>query len=230
MIQCLGPMEQQEGQDLNKLIIGSIVAIVLIGGAITVAYVHSQQARSDIVLPGGITYLGPTSAASPSNITSTPTPEKFTVKADTEWNVHTGLSYPYSFSYPATLKLVVFPKDPNDSVAFDWNGIPVEQNILLNIEKIDARFPQLVNKPKSEYVAAWYKSFPGLKNLGKMEEFTNSKGLKGYKAWYTNTQGETPNVDIFLEVPNSPNLLIHLANGRLEESVFIRIVDSVQWK
>lgn len=223
-------MEQREGQDLNRLIICTIIAVVLIAGAIAVAYIHSRSARSDIVLPGGITYLGPSSIPSPSYITNTPPAEKFTVYPDVEWKIHTGLTYPYSFSYPETLKLAVFPKDPNDSVAFDWNGIPVEQNILLNIEKVDARFPELTNKPKSEYVKVWYKSFPGLKNLGKMEEFTTPTGLKEYKAWYTNTQDQMPNVDIFLEVPNVPNLLIHLANGRLEESVFNRIVDSVEWR
>ncbi|OGG17202.1 hypothetical protein A3D77_00025 [Candidatus Gottesmanbacteria bacterium RIFCSPHIGHO2_02_FULL_39_11] len=222
-------MEQQEGRNLNRLMIASVVAVVLIAGALTVSYLHSQQQRSDIVLPGGITYLGPSNASS-SNITSTPTPEKFTATAGGQWRTHNGLTYPYSFSYPTSLKLAVFPKDPNDSVAFDWNGIPIEQNILLNIEKVDSRLPELSNKPKSEYVKVWYKSFPGLKSLGKMEEFTTTTGLKGYKAWYVNTQGEMPNVDIFLEVPQEKNLLIHLANGRLEEDVFNRIVDSMEWR
>lgn len=222
-------MEQHERQDINKLIIASVITVILIAIAISVSYFHSQQARSEIVLPGGITYLGPSTVPSVSDLAGNNPEKKFTTSSDTSWDTHTGLTYPYSFSYPSTLKLVVFPSDPNDSVAFDWNGIPVEQNILLNIEKVNARFPELVDKPKSEYVKVWYTSFPGLKSLGKMEEFTTPTGLKGYKAWYTNTSGEMPNVDIFLEVPTDKNLLIHLANGRLEDNVFNQIVDSVRW-
>lgn len=205
-------------------------ALILISGALAVSYKYSQKQSSNIILPGGVTYLGPSPTGEPT-VPPTPIPlPKFTVTSDVKWKTQGGKIYPFTFSYPSTLKLVVFPGDTADSVAVSFNDKPPQQNILINMEFIDKRDPKLVTQEKLEYVRNYYKFFSGLKGTQNVEVFTNSAGLKGYRAVYINTVNQTPNTDIFFEVPGDPAKMIHMANGDLETSVFDKIADSMRWK
>lgn len=219
--------EEQDKVDFTKLAIATIVGVIILGGSVYAAYRYSQRQRGDIVLPGGVTYLGPTTIP---NVTSPPTaPLRFTAASDVNWKTQSGNLYPYSFSYPETLPLVVFPGDTTDSIAIAWGNISPQQNILLNMEFIDQRDPKLVAQPKIEYVKNWYKFFSGLKGVSKVEPFTNTNGLKGYKASYINYADASPNIDVFFEIPANNTTLIHLANGILDPNIFDRIIDSLKW-
>ncbi len=221
-------MEEDQGKvDFTKLAIATIVGVLILGGSVYAAYRYSQRQRGDIVLPGGVTYLGPTAVP---NVTSPPTaPLRFTAPSNVNWKIQSGNLYPYSFSYPETLPLVIFPGDTTDSIALAWGNIPPQQNILLNMEFIDQRDPKLVGQPNIEYVKNWYKFFSGLKGVAQVTPFTNTQGLKGYKASYLNWADQAPNVDVFFEIPGDKTALIHLANGILDPSIFDRILDSLQW-
>ncbi len=223
-------MENDEKQlDIVKLTIVTIAGILILSVAIFAAYRYSQKQAGNIVLPGGVTYLGPSPTPSffwePS-----PTPHRFKADAAVTWKNYTGKIYPYTFSYPSTLIVVVFPDDPTDSVALSWDNIPPQLNILLNMEFIDKRDPNLTTQPKVEYVKNWYKFFSGLKGVSKVEPFTNTNGMKGYKAYYINLADATPNIDVFFEIPGNNTTMIHLANGILDPNVFNRILDSLKWK
>lgn len=220
--------EQEFDQpDFAKLAIATIIGVLILGGSVYAAYRYSQRQGSGIVLPGGVTYLGPSPKA---DITQPPTaPVRFTTASNVDWKVFAGKTYPYSFSYPSTLPLVIFPNDPTDSVAIAWGNIPPQQNLLLNLEFIDKRDPKLVGLPKIEYVKNWYKFFSGLRGVAKVEPFTNTSGLKGYKASYLNWANQAPNVDVFFEIPANSTTLIHLANGILDPNIFDRILDSLKW-
>lgn len=236
-------MTEQEASpapiDITKVAIASVVGILLLGGALYASYQYSQSKSSGVVLPAGNTYLGlsptpqptaPVTSAPVVTMQPAPTPAKFSAASDVPWKTNRGVLYPYSFSYPETLPLSVFPQDPMDSVAFSWNNIPLQQNILLNIELIDKRDPALVSQRKLDYVTNWWKFFSGLKGVDSVQPFTNTSGMRGYKARYSNLNGETPNVDVFFEVPKHPEMMIHLANGLLDPALFDRIVDTMQWK
>lgn len=219
--------------DFSKLVIAAIVGILLICGAIFAAYRYSQKQVGQIILPGGTTYLGePSSSANEQTANQTPsaTLSRFTADPNVSWLKNTGSIYPYTFSYPSTLPLVVFPGDGSDSVGIAWNKIEPQHNILLNMEFVKSRDPKLYDLPRIEYARAWYKFFPGWKGVKKVDKFTNANGLKGYKAVYINQSDQTPNIDIFFEVPTDANLMIHLANGILDPAIFDRIVDSLSWK
>lgn len=222
--------------DIPKIVIACVLGVLLLGGALYAAYRYSQSKNSGIVLPGGTTYLGPSPSSPQVNQQPTtnyqqplPTPIKFTAASDVPWKTQYGRIYPYTLSFPETLPLVVFIDDPIDSVAISLDGSPAQQNILVNMELIDQRDPVLVTQRKLDYVSNWWKFFSGLKGVAEVEPFTNTSGLKGYKAHYINYADKTPNVDVFFEVPNRRNLMIHLANGILEPDLFDRIVDSVRW-
>ncbi len=207
-----------------------IFTICLTIGALYITYRYSLLQSSSIILPGGVTYLGPSSTVKPILPTLTLKPRKlFTASENDKWIKFRGIIYPYSFNYPESLKLVVFPKDKLDSVAFSFENVDPKVNIILNIEKISDRDPLLTGKPVIDYVKNWYKYFSGLKGVDKIDAFQNINNLKGYRAVYINNVDQTPNVDVFFEIPGNNNLIIHLANGNLDPSIFDRIVDSVDW-
>src|SRR3989338_422954 len=215
--------------NLLKLIF-FIFAVLLSVGALYIAYRYSLLQSNNIILPGGITYLGPSSTAKPILPTLTLKPHKvFTAPSDEKWVTYHGVIYPYSFNHPQSLSLAVFPKDKADSVAFSFDKVDPRVNILLNIDKISDRDPGFSGKPIIDYVKNWYMYFSGLKGVDKIDAFQNDNNLKGYRAVFINDVNQTPNVDIFFEVPGNNDLVIHLANGNLDPSIFDRIVDSVKW-
>ncbi len=222
-------MENDEEQlDIVKLTVVTVAGILILSMAIFAAYRYSQRQSGNIVLPGGVTYLGLSPTPTTTNL-PVPTPRRFTTASNTAWKTYQGKLYPYAISYPSTLTIVIFPDDPTDSVAISWENIPPQINILLNMEFIDKRDPDLTTQPKVEYVKNWYKFFSGLKGVAKVEPFTNTSGMKGYKANYINLSNATPNVDVFFEIPGNNTTLIHLANGILDPIIFDRILDSIKW-
>lgn len=214
----------EEKPDFTKIFLGIIVGTILIGAIIYAGYLYSQKQGGKVSLPAG-TYLGKPGVQQDTPPTA---PLRFTSASDTPWVLYQGKIYPYSFSYPKTLNLAVFPNDPSESVAINWGNIPAPNNLLLNIEFVNDRNPEYVGKPE-EFVRNWWKAFSGLKGVLSIDKFTNSNGLIGYKAIYVNNADQTPNVDVFFETPQDPNLMIRLANGVLDPTIFDRIVDSLNY-
>jgi hypothetical protein len=161
-----------------------------------------------IVIPAGNTYLGPI-----------PTP---TQPAAASMKTVQGRIYPYTFDIPGSITLTTFPDDPYDMYAIA--GPNPSSNVLIGI---DAKASP--SETKSTYINAWWKQFSSLTGVKSIEPFTNSKGLKGYTVKFLNAAGQSPNVDIFFEIPGKPHYVIHLSNGTLDQAVFTKIVDSVGW-
>lgn len=200
------------------------------------SYQLANTNKGSIAIPAGNTYLGP-SEIKPTPVVTTPTVSqirnnKFTADPKTPRTTWTGKKFPYQFSYPTSLPLATFPSDPSDSVGVTWNGLKPEEHILINIVDLSKNkaLTPFIKDPKDLMVNAWWRQFSGLTGLTPIVEFTNSKGLKGYKTRFINAKGETPNLDIFFEVPAHPELVIRVANGVLDDRVFDEIVDSVSWQ
>lgn len=219
-----------------KMALITIGAIFVLCLSVFAAYRYSQNKSGGLILPAGTTYLGatptpqnhPPTGGSPTTVPSKP-PLRFKADPSVALKEFTGSIFPYSFSYPETLPLMVFTDDPTDSVAISWEDKPPQQNILLNVENIVKKDKSYITKPKKEYVNDWWESFSGLKGVSEVKPFTNINGMKGYKAKFINTVNESPNLDIFFEVPQKPDIMIHLANGILDPAIFDKIIDSVAW-
>jgi len=203
------------------------------------SYHLANTNKGKIAIPAGKTYLGPP-ANNPSwtNYSEEKKEEKqpeqtvFIADEKSKWIMWIGKTFPYQFFYPETLQLSGFPNDPNDSVGIAWDGKKPAENILINVIDLskNTTFVPYVKKPKKEFVSNWWKQFSGLTGVSPITEFTNKKGLKGYKARFINTKGETPNLDVFFEIPKNPTLMIRIANGIIDPPVFDTIVESVEWK
>ncbi len=216
----------EEKPEIKKVVIGIAIGMAVIGLIIYAGYSYSQKQGIKLTLPGGSTYTGKQPNFNSENPPTAPL--RFTTSSDTPWISYQGKAYAYSLSYPQTLSLSFFPKDPSDSIAINWGNIAPENNILLDVESIKSRDAQYVGKTE-DFVRNWWKPFNGLKGVLSVEKLNTSNGLKGFRAIYINNAGQSPNVDVFLEVPKNPDLVIHLANGVLDPAIFNRIVDSVKY-
>jgi hypothetical protein len=215
-------MEHLSKPDLKRIGIGLLVgAFALSFGAYLGYYFGQNQAclqeEADIQTKTGFNQNPPTA------------PLRFTASADTPWKEHEGLVYNYTLSYPETLPIVVFPNDPSDAVALEWGNIPAENNILLNVEDINNQAPEYVGNVQG-FVENWWRFFSGLKGVASVDKFTNTQGLTGYKAIYINTSDQSPNVDVFFEIPGNPSKVIHMANGVLDPVIFNRMVDNINYE
>ena len=249
-------MDTGESEQIPPIKNTAIIAIgvsVAVIALIILQHNLAFQGVGTIVLPAGGTYLGPTDTTTPApaitppapvaptvTVSTTPTAPtkngtyttaqgKFAVTKDAVWVTVKGNKYPYSFKKPSALNLVTFPNDQFDIYAISWNGQPPDQNVLIgvdNLNRTDA-LKQYIDVSKRTYVENWWKQF-GLKGIGSITEFTNSHGLKGYRAKFLNSAGQTPNDDVFFETPN-PIYVIHIASGVLDSSVFDPLIDSVAW-
>lgn len=201
--------------------------MVIIGVGAVVAYVSFQRIRKqETAQESGATYLGP------SNEQQTPTaPLRFTISPTTPWREYQGKVFPYTLSYPDTLSLVVFTNDPTDSVAVSWGNIPPQLNVILQIDDVakNPTMQQYVGRPR-EYVSNWWRQYSGLQDVATVTEFTNSNGLRGFRAKYVNNAGVAPNDNVFFAIPNRQDIMVMFANGILDPSVFDRILDSFNWK
>lgn len=198
--------------ETKKVLVVTVVAFLILTAAAVAAYSYSASRPGSLVIPGGVTYLGPKPTA---DVTSAE---------------QKGKIFPYSFSYPSTLSLGVFPGDPFDAVTIFWGNTNPQENLLLRVEDLN-KIPNMksyVGKSKKSYVENWWKQYDW-KGAASVSEFTNSKGLKGYRAKYTDAGGTSPHDNIFFEIPGRPELVIWMSGKLLEQPVFDRIVDSVTW-
>ena len=211
----------EEKPDFKKIVLGLVIGTLILGVITYAGYLYSQKYGDGITSP---------SPAMDTSLVNPPTaPQRFTAGPEVPWIELKGTIHPYSFKYPETLNLGIFPNDPSDSVAIIWGNIIPENNLFLNIENIPDRDPAYVGKIE-EYARNWHRFFSGLVDVQSVVRFINANGLVGYKAIYINTAGQSPNTDIFFEIPNDPNKTIHIANGVLDPTIFDRIIDSLDYK
>jgi len=234
----------QQSQENDKEQLATLIKVAIIAGIggliliifIVLQYTMSKKTNGTLVLPNGTTYMGPsTEENKETQVLPTNPPSKqtnvFTAPSDGKWKTVKGNVYPYTFSAPETLKLVTFPNDKYDIYAIDWGGITPQSNVLIGVDNLknDAKKSEYISSPKKVYVSEWWKQFGGLKGVASIKEFTNSNGLKGYRAQYATTTGQVPNEDVFFEIDERPEVVIHLARGVLDQAVFDKMIDSLNW-
>lgn len=206
-----------------------IISLVVFGG-VYMAYVSAKSRPSTIVLPGGITYLGetPTPAIAPTALTEQATLGIIPIPANTTWTTYRGKQFPYSFSYPSSLSLGVFPNDPYDSVTIFYGSTDPSKNIFFRVEDLTKlKKTAYVGKPL-EYAKQWWKDY-AWKGVQTVTAIQNNQGLTGYRAVYLDDTHGPSRDQIFFVVPGNDNLIIWLSGNLFAPDIFNRIVDSVAW-
>lgn len=212
-------------KDVKQILVVATCAFVALLGITFLAYQYAKGRPGTVVLPGGITYLGPTPTQAPT------TPDKIVIDPNVSWNIQKGKLYPYEFSYPSSLSLGKFPNDPYDAVTIFWGNTNAQENLLFRVEDL-SKIPDMVNfigKSKKEYANVWWKQY-NWKGVSSITAFTNRKGMKGYRAKYLDNNDTVPYDNIFFEVSGRPELVIWMASRLLDKNVFDRIIDSFSWK
>jgi hypothetical protein len=224
-------MEEDQGQEKAFLKVGVIVGVTVVFLLVVIFTWHqwTVKRQSEVVLHSGVTYTGPTPTGNP--VQPVAQPAKFTAPTDSPTKTIKGQQYQYSFEIPETLELVRLDENPYDIWAVKYNNVNPSSAVLIGVDNLqnNETLRQFINQPKIAYVEYWWKQFGGLTGVSSITPFTNSKGMKGYKAKFTTANGPSNNDDVFFEVPGRKNLVIHLSNGVLDPAVFERIVDSVRW-
>lgn len=208
----------------------SIVVIILLT---IVIYNFWQLSRNPgyVVLPGGVTYLGP--PRQENNSEQKRNDGVFYSHENEIWTVYHGSLYPFSFEKPSTLPLAIFANDPTDAIAINWNNINPTENILMHVENITKNniLKQYSTLPKIALIKEhWWKQFTSFTGSKEVTAFINSKGMQGYRTKFLTESGEANGIDVFFEVPKQKNLLVRFGNGVLDPAVFEHIIDTFMWE
>lgn len=215
----------EPSDDVRSLIPALVIGIVLFIG-ITVALQIHKQRDSHIVLPGGITYLGP--SVSPQPTKPATNSAVIPVSENATWVSRSGNIYPYAFSYPDSLSLGVFPNDPYDAVTVFYKDTDAGGNIFLRVEDLSAlKKDQYVGNLKA-YANTWWKDYAWT-GVSSISPFINSHGLKGYRVTYTDNSGLPSSEHVFFSVPGNDRLVLWMSGKLFAPDVFARMVDSVSW-
>lgn len=214
-VRSFGPRRKNSAMEeksvLRTYLPVGFVSIVLFLGVFW-AFESAKSRPSTIILPGGITYLGPSS-------TPIPLISPITLK----WISRTGTIYPYSFDYPSSLNLGVFPNDPTDSVTAFIDDTDANTNIFFRVESCKG------GPCGIEYARSWWKQY-AWKGVASVSEFTNSHGLTGYRAKYLNEKNQTPYDHVFFSLPDKADRMIWLSGKLFSKEDFEKLIDSVNWK
>lgn len=210
-------------------LVAAAVLLSLLTVGVVASYRQAKTRTGTIVLPGGVTYLGP--STTPTIRRPQVAEGKISIPDDASWALYQGKIFPYSFSYPTTLSLGVFPNDPFDGVTFFMNDTDSQQNIFFRVEDLN-KIPdqaKYIKQPKIEYARNWWRQYTW-SGVSGVTELTNTQGLKGYRAKYIDSTGKSPFDHVFFEVPERSELVIWLSGKLFGQAVFDRIVDSVAWQ
>jgi len=210
--------------DIRGIAPMAIALVVILTAAVVASYAYAKKQTGTIILPAGVTYLGPTPTPPPPSGAWIPIP------SNVSWGTQKGKRYPYSFSFPTNLALGVFPGDPFDPVTIFWGNTNPSENIFFRVENLNEMqgTSAFIDKPKIDYASFWWKQY-NWKGVATVTQFTNSKGLVGYRAKYLNSEGKTLLDNIFFEVPGRPELVIWMASKLIDSTTFDRMADSLAW-
>src|SRR5688572_24784993 len=180
--------EDQEPVENQKVVIGMLVALLVIGAIVGVGYLYSRSKAGKSVFPSG---YQPPLAASEIDCTKPKPDNADTWDYDTQCDpikfdataklvTHTNDKYDFSFQLPDNLTVVPFPT----GLGIEHKDIPASSNLLYSLDLASSRAGEFASLTGEDYVRNYWKQYPGLAGIKSMEAITNANKLQGYKAVY----------------------------------------------
>lgn len=206
---------------LASMSVGVLVLfLVLIAG---IYFWVAKKNKGGVVFPAGINYMGP------SNLTPIPTVDLTQLGKSGKWLQTSGKIYKYSFIYPAELQVTAFINDQSDKLAWVTGIGSPQQSIAFTVESVASLDPKYEGDLEG-FAGNYWRKFNGLGGAKSVEPFTNSKGLKGFKAVYADKTGKTINTNFFFAIPDQSDKVLQVINGIIPENIFMQIVNSIEFK
>lgn len=225
--------QQQDDLGLGKntlaiLSVGILVVFLLLIGGIY--FWVSKKSKGEVVFPAGINYTGQESP-NPTQPPQRPQYDYAALAAATDSVTFTSSNGQYKFAYPPGMIPLIFPGDPNDSATFDVAEVPAQFNIMALVERISNYDSKLVGRQR-EFVNNYWNFFGGLKGVQSIEDYTNEKGIKGWKVSYVNKSDVKTGDNYFFPIPGDNDRILHVSNvfPPEGEAVFAKILNSLELK
>lgn len=199
-----------------------------------VLFEFSKPRKSEIILPGGITYIGErkTPEAQSSNSQITKPTLQLSAAPNAIWKTYTGKQNPFRFSYPESITVAPYPNAASETVVIRVGAQnPTEYLFLVILDMTKPSYEPWKGKPLEQFV----KNFPsvtvGISSVSDIQPVTTINGLSGYRAVMKEVSGAQTDT-IFFAVPNRPDRVIRLVNASaiLAPDLFTRIADSIGWE
>ncbi len=225
------PLEPSESsltpKQLESLLFASLLTITLFL-ATFVLYEFTKPRGGQVILPGGVTYLGPEKTGNQPAATPT-APIKLSAPNDAIWKMISLKNDPVTVSYPDTVTLVAYPNAATETLVIRLGGSnPTEYMFLTILDLNKGLFVPYKEKSKKELVEKFHTLTMGLKSVTNVRTFTNIGGLVGYRARVEALNG-TVTDEVFFEAPKNTNRMIRLTNSILDPALYDRMIDSVRW-
>ena len=233
----------EEAPDFSKIIVGLVIAVVVLGGIVYGSYSLTQKKPGGQTFPAG--FKQPVSDTPGANQGTTlasvncainqPNPDsvwafylkcdKFKGSENAKWGAYNNPEFGFDISLPSDLSTVEY----QNGLGINYKNIQAADNLLFSADIASSRSGEFKDMKGDVYVKSWWKQFSGLVSLKSYEALTNQFNVKGHKAQYLNFANESPNEEVFFEIPNRPGDFIHFASGILDKSVYSKIIDSFKW-
>ncbi len=222
--------EDQEPVENQKVVVGMLVALLVIGAIVGVGYLYSRSKAGKPVFPSG--YQPPLAAseidcskAKPENADTWDyytkcDPIKFDATA--KLTTHTNDKYDFSFQIPDNIQVVPFP----NGLGIEYKDIPASSNLLYSIDLASARAGEFGTLTGEDYVRNYWRQYPGLAGLKSIEKIGNANKLEGYKAVYLIGSGKEGKQEVFFELGGTTGNFVHFTSGILDKAIFDTVIGS----
>jgi hypothetical protein len=200
------------------------VFLIIIGA---VYYFVNRKNKEAVVFPAGVNYIG--DQASQDAPSPVPTVDLTKLGQSGKWLMAGGKTYAYTFMFPAELGIASFPNDASDKISWVTGIVSPENNVAFNVEPMVVAGQSYAGNPE-EFVKNYWRNYNGFSGIKAIEPYQNEKGVKGYKALYTDKTGKVPVTYYFFNIPNDTGHMLQVINGMIPEDIFTKIVNSVDFE
>lgn len=216
----------------EMILLAGLVTIILVLLSL-VLFEFSKPRVGQVILPGGITYLGEKTTPTPASVQPQPKKPLLQLSAapNAIWKTYTGKQHPFRFSYPESITVAPYPNAANETVVIRvGTQNPTEYLFLVVIDMTKPGVEPWKGKPLDEFVKNYASVTVGVSSVSDIQPITTINGLSGYRAVMKEVSGaQTDN--IFFTIPKRPDRVLRLVNASaiLAPELFTRIADSVGW-
>ncbi len=216
----------------ETILLAGLVTIILVLLSL-VLFEFSKPRVGQVILPGGVTYLGDRTTPTPASQQTQPSKPllQLTAAANAIWKTYTGKQNPFRFSYPESITVAPYPNAANETVVIRvGTQNPTEYLFLVVIDMTKPGVEPWKGKPLDEFIKNYASVTVGVSSVSDIQPVTTINGLSGYRAIMKEVSGaQTDN--IFFSIPKRPDRVLRLVNASaiLAPDLFTRIADSVGW-